>query len=108
MITLLGAKYEQYLKQDISVLISASSTPSVDKLRFAKENSIPVVTLDWLWSCIDANEAVPYDMHLLGRSAYSQGTATYHTTDTMTLPSAVIGKCHKERYVLQRKGRKIC
>ena len=99
MITLLGATYEQYLKPGISVLISASPTPSVDKLRFAKENGIPVVSIDWLWACIDADKMIPFDEHLLGAQSNSQDMATYQTTDTMTLPSGVIGKSHRERYV---------
>lgn len=107
IIALLGAEYEQYLKPGISVLVSAISTPSIDKLRFAKENSIPVVTVDWLWSCIDTGKVMPFDAHILGKSTFSQDVATNQTTDTMTLPSAVIGKSHKERYVLLSKTPKF-
>jgi DNA replication regulator DPB11 len=97
MINLLGATYEEYLKAGVSVLICATNTPSLDKLRFARDKNIPVVGISWLWSCIDAGKAVPFDNYLLGKSTNSQESSTHQTTDTMTLPSAIIGKSHKER-----------
>jgi DNA replication regulator DPB11 len=97
MINLLGATYEEYLRPGVSVLICATNTPSLDKLRFARENSIPVVGISWLWSCIDVGKTVSFDNYLLGKSTNSQDSSTHQTTDTMTLPSAMIGKSHKER-----------
>jgi BRCA1 C Terminus (BRCT) domain len=99
MIKLLGGTYEQYLTPNIEVLISASRTPNIDKLRFARENKIPVVLESWIWSCIEAGESLAVDQFLVVKTAETQQPPTYQTTDTMTLPSAVVGKSHHERYV---------
>lgn len=96
-IRLLGATYDEWLKPSTSALICKPEPASVKKLEFTKEHNIPAVTIDWLWACIDAGQFVPFDDYQVGKSIEAHDVATYQTTDTMTLPSAVIGKNHNSR-----------
>jgi hypothetical protein len=104
MVNLLGATYDQYLKAGVSVLICGSSAPSEDKLRFARENSIPTVTADWMWACIDAGEAVDFgDFHfgklspVRGESGDTLTSGSHETVQTMSMPTAPQQKGQTER-----------
>jgi hypothetical protein len=104
MVNLLGASYDQYLKAGVSVLVCGSSAPSEDKLRFARENSIPTVTADWMWACIDAGEAVPFEDFYFGKLSPGAGesgdtftSGSHETVQTMSMPTAPQKKKQTER-----------
>ncbi|KAK5117813.1 hypothetical protein LTR85_008788 [Meristemomyces frigidus] len=60
-VKLLGAAYEEKLKQHVSVLISGSDTVKKEKAYYAAKHSIPVVSADWLWECLKLKRRVAYD-----------------------------------------------
>ncbi|KAM0322194.1 hypothetical protein ACHAQA_009684 [Verticillium albo-atrum] len=58
--TQMGAKYASRLNEATSVLVCRSARETrPEKLKFARENKIPVVTADWLWSCVSTGFNVP-------------------------------------------------
>lgn len=58
----LGAKYEEEFRQTTSVLVCRSlGAMRKDKLKYALEWGVPVVTADWLWECISTGFKVPTD-----------------------------------------------
>ncbi|KAL6709197.1 protein kinase activating protein dpb11 [Coniothyrium glycines] len=59
-VTLMGATYDELLSAKTSVMISSTSTPNVQKLKFATEKRIPAVTASWLWDCISHGTLQPF------------------------------------------------
>ncbi|ROT38075.1 BRCT domain-containing protein [Sodiomyces alkalinus F11] len=59
-ITQLGAKYAARLNGATSVLVCrALAETRKEKLKFALEANIPVVSADWLWECVSTGYNVP-------------------------------------------------
>ncbi|KAL1628645.1 protein kinase activating protein dpb11 [Neofusicoccum ribis] len=52
VVKLMGATYDEILKDSVSVLICNSDSPQNPKVKFCLDRSIPVVTPSWLWKCI--------------------------------------------------------
>ncbi|KAM3512230.1 hypothetical protein MY11210_004148 [Beauveria gryllotalpidicola] len=58
----LGAKFEEQFRKDTSLLVCRSlDSIRKDKLRYAVEWGVPVVSADWLWECINTGYKVPYE-----------------------------------------------
>ncbi|KAM0280222.1 hypothetical protein ACHAQH_004180 [Verticillium albo-atrum] len=58
--TQMGGKYASRLNEATSVLVCRSVRETrPEKLRFARDNKIPVVSADWLWSCVESGFNVP-------------------------------------------------
>ncbi|KAL2752339.1 hypothetical protein ACRALDRAFT_2029604 [Sodiomyces alcalophilus JCM 7366] len=64
-ITQLGAKYAARLNASTSVLVCrALAETRKEKLRFALEANIPIVSADWLWECVSTGYNVPVEKFL--------------------------------------------
>ncbi|KAK8232022.1 BRCT domain-containing protein [Phyllosticta capitalensis] len=90
LIKLMGATYEEYLSEKVSVMICPTTPNSKPKVAFCSEHSIPVVSPSWMWSCIEHGEVQPFDEHVLeaprerGDSQYSQPQrSSANATDRM-------------------------
>ncbi|KAJ5713092.1 uncharacterized protein N7483_010273, partial [Penicillium malachiteum] len=66
LVNLMGAKYDEVLTQQASVLIcNDPQTASVDKLRHTREWGVPAVSADWLWISIKSGQKKPFDAYLV-------------------------------------------
>lgn len=56
----LGATFEEQFRKDTSILVCRSiAAMRKDKLRYAMEWGVPVVSAEWLWECISTGFKVP-------------------------------------------------
>ncbi|KAH6670340.1 BRCA1 C terminus domain-containing protein [Plectosphaerella plurivora] len=56
----MGARYAPRLNESVSILICLSlESTRKDKIKLAMENGIPIVSADWLWSCVAAGTMHP-------------------------------------------------
>ncbi|KAF2806580.1 uncharacterized protein BDZ99DRAFT_501386 [Mytilinidion resinicola] len=62
---LMGATYEETLTTQTSVVISNTPTPHKEKLTYARENNIPIVSTSWLRDCIESGEKLPFRKYIL-------------------------------------------
>jgi DNA replication regulator DPB11 len=51
-VKLAGATYQEHLTPTISVLVSGTLTVKKEKAYYAAKHQIPVVTAEWLWTCL--------------------------------------------------------
>ncbi|KAH7361494.1 BRCA1 C terminus domain-containing protein [Plectosphaerella cucumerina] len=59
-VTFMGARYTPRLNESVSILLCQSlDSTRADKIKLAMENDIPIVSADWLWSCIAASTMLP-------------------------------------------------
>lgn len=65
MVTLLGGKYDQVFRPSVSVLVCKTSSPQLEKVRHAQEWHVPIVSVEWLWSCIRSCRSRPLDEYLI-------------------------------------------
>lgn len=64
-ITQLGAKFEEEFRRTTSVLVCRSlRAMRKDKLKYALQWAVPVVSADWLWECISTGFNVPLDKYI--------------------------------------------
>lgn len=58
----LGASFEEQFRKETSILVCRSITAMrQDKLRYAVQWHVPIVSADWLWECISTGFNVPPD-----------------------------------------------
>ncbi|KAF3400291.1 S-M checkpoint control protein rad4 [Talaromyces pinophilus] len=70
MVAVMGAKYEEYLTPNVSVLISNDSqTANTEKIRHALEWEIPVVSADWLWISVQSGKRKAFDPYVLHKTS---------------------------------------
>jgi DNA replication regulator DPB11 len=62
-VKLSGAIYQEHLNSTISILISGSSTVKKEKAYYAAKHQIPVVTADWLWTCLKTKRKTSTDRY---------------------------------------------
>lgn len=60
-VKLAGAKYQEQLLPTISVLVSGSATVKKEKAYYASKHKIPVVTAEWLWTCLRSRRKTTFD-----------------------------------------------
>lgn len=61
----LGAKFEEAFRRSTSVVVCKSlQAMRKEKLRYALEWGVPVVSADWLWECISTGFNVPFDGYI--------------------------------------------
>ena len=75
-IKLTGATYQEQLTPTISVLISGSSTVKKEKAYYAAKHQIPVVTADWLWTCLKSKRKTTMDRFKIELPKYDPNNAT--------------------------------
>jgi DNA replication regulator DPB11 len=63
IVNLLGGKYDETLKPDISVLVCASKSFNRNKSLHARLWRMPVVSSDWLWSCMERGQLQSFDAY---------------------------------------------
>ncbi|GAB0133526.1 hypothetical protein EsDP_00001933 [Epichloe bromicola] len=84
----LGAKYEEEFRQTTSVLVCRSlGAMRKDKLKYALEWGVPVVTADWLWECISTGFKVPTDKFIFPELRDRHEPQTHPETKTGGQPS---------------------
>lgn len=68
-----GATYDETLRKQTSVLVCNSEVSlNADKVRYALENEVPVVSQQWLWDCMRASELLIFDDYTIDRTGFSQ------------------------------------
>ncbi|TID02064.1 S-M checkpoint control protein rad4 [Colletotrichum higginsianum] len=61
----IGARFAARLNETTSVLVCRTLTDTrKEKLKFALDNDIPIVSPDWLWECISTGYKVPVKEHM--------------------------------------------
>lgn len=60
-VKLAGATYQEQLQPTISVLVCGSPTVKREKAYYASKHNIPVVTAEWLWTCLKSRRKPSYD-----------------------------------------------
>ncbi|KAJ0163200.1 S-M checkpoint control protein rad4 [Colletotrichum tanaceti] len=61
----IGARFAARLNENSSVLVCRTLTDTrKEKLKFALDNDIPIVSPDWLWECITTGYKVPVKEHM--------------------------------------------
>src|ERR1700712_4331845 len=62
-----GATYEDYLVAERSLLLCKSTVRNKDKLDFAAENGVPVVSEKWLLACLELGAKQDFKTYELAR-----------------------------------------
>jgi hypothetical protein len=75
-IKLAGATYQEQLTPTISVLISGTPTVKKEKAYYAAKHQIPVVTADWLWTCLEKQRKPTMDRFMIELPKYDPNNAT--------------------------------
>ncbi|KAB8360582.1 hypothetical protein FH972_024322 [Carpinus fangiana] len=60
-VELMGARYDESLHKQTSVLVCNNGVPNMSKLEYALDNRIPVVHAEWFWQCIKRCKVLPFD-----------------------------------------------
>lgn len=61
-----GARYDECLRPETSVLVTNEAFPNSEKVQWARERNIPIVTAKWIWTCIEKGELQPFVDFSLG------------------------------------------
>ncbi|KAI9715813.1 MAG: hypothetical protein M1828_000718 [Chrysothrix sp. TS-e1954] len=56
-----GAKYDETLTPNISVLVCNEGAPRRDKIKYALEYCIPIVSASWFYRCIAQHQLLPFE-----------------------------------------------
>lgn len=64
-VKLMGASYQEMILPTSSVLISGSTSIRREKAFYAKKHHIPVVSADWLWTCLQSKKRLPFEKFLV-------------------------------------------
>lgn len=56
-----GAMYDEVFKAGLSVMISNSASPNLEKMCHARKWKIPMVTVHWLWASLQAGVPVSFE-----------------------------------------------
>jgi len=107
-VKLSGATYQELLNSSISVLISGSATVKKEKAYYAAKHQIPVVTADWLWTCLKTKrktsteryriELPKFDPNDIGRTSM----ASPALSDTLARSNSTNTKTAKDNQTLSR------
>ena len=60
-VKLMGATYQEKVLSTSSVLISGSTTIKKEKAFYASRHGIPVVSIEWLWTCLKTKKKAPFE-----------------------------------------------
>ena len=79
-VKLSGATYQEQLNSTISVLVSGSSTVKKEKAYYAAKHQIPVVTADWLWTCLKTKRKASTERFRIELPKYDPNDITRRTS----------------------------
>ncbi|KAK7530907.1 BRCT domain-containing protein [Phyllosticta citribraziliensis] len=65
LIKLMGATYEEYVSEKVSVMICPTAPANNPKMAFCSAHSIPIVSPSWMWACIKIGKVQPFDDYVL-------------------------------------------
>ena len=107
-VKLSGATYQEQLNSTISILVSGSATVKKEKAYYAAKHQIPVVTADWLWTCLKTKrktsterykiELPKFDPNDIGRTSM----ASPAMSDTLARSNSINTKSAKDSQTLSR------
>jgi DNA replication regulator DPB11 len=107
-VKLSGATYQEQLNSTISILVSGSSTVKKEKAYYAAKHHIPVVTADWLWTCLKTKrktstdrykiELPKFDPNDIGRASM----ASPALSDALSRSNSMNTKTAKDNQTLSR------
>lgn len=60
-VQLMGAAYEEQLSPTVTVLLSGPDTVRQAKAHYALKHNITVLSVDWLWRCLETKDKVDYE-----------------------------------------------
>ncbi|QGA14226.1 hypothetical protein EYB26_001879 [Talaromyces marneffei] len=93
MVAVMGAKYEEYLTPNVSVLISNDlQTANTEKIRHALEWGIPVVSADWLWISVQLGKRKAFEPYMLHKSSPQQKEAKHEQSKSIQNSSDITHK----------------
>ncbi len=108
IVVLLGARYDQVLKADISVLLCNPSKAGEEKLRHAREWRIPAVSTEWLWTCIRSGTLHPLRAFLLNEERKPEETSGKNATAAAPRPQTTRTKAHGEVAKHGQQAKPVC
>jgi len=79
-VKLSGATYQEQLNSTVSVLVSGSSTVKKEKAYYAAKHHIPVVTADWLWTCLKTKRKASTERFKIELPKYDPNDVTGRTS----------------------------
>jgi hypothetical protein len=107
-VKLSGATYQEQLNSTISILVSGSSSVKKEKAYYAAKHHIPVVTADWLWTCLKTKrktstdrykiELPKFDPNDIGRASM----ASPALSDALSRSNSMNTKTAKDNQALSR------
>ncbi|KAI5310292.1 hypothetical protein KEM55_008944 [Ascosphaera atra] len=65
VVNLMGAKYNEFLSPEVSVLVCVKETANQEKLRHVSNWGVPAVSEDWIWDCVKHGVREPLEPYLL-------------------------------------------
>ncbi|KAK3701227.1 protein kinase activating protein dpb11 [Vermiconidia calcicola] len=68
-VRLMGATYQEKVLPSSSVLVSGSASIRKEKAFYANKHHIPVVSANWLWTCLTTKKIASLDKHALSLPA---------------------------------------
>ncbi|KAG6211109.1 hypothetical protein E4U35_003501 [Claviceps purpurea] len=96
----LGAKFEEEFRRTTSVLVCRSlSAMRKEKLKYAIQWGVPIVSADWLWECISTGFNVPIDNFIYPelRDRYGSRTPPEMEMNDRSSPSTTKSNPRSER-----------
>lgn len=79
-VKLAGATYQEQLTPTISVLVSGTPTVKKEKAYYAAKHQIPVVTADWLWTCLETKRNASMSRFKIELPKYDPSNASGHAS----------------------------
>jgi DNA replication regulator DPB11 len=66
-----GGRYNEFLTPNASILVCNTSLPAAEKIKYAVEWKVPIVSSKWLWDSIQEGQLKSLDPYLIGRPEYN-------------------------------------
>jgi DNA replication regulator DPB11 len=79
-VKLAGATYQEHLTPTISVLVSGTPTVKKEKAYYAAKHQIPVVTAEWLWTCLKTQRKASMDRFKIELPKHDPDNVTGHAS----------------------------
>nr|POE85081.1 s-m checkpoint control protein rad4 [Quercus suber] len=65
-----GARYQEILGPNVSVLLSASSAVKYEKAQYAAKHNIPAVEAEWFYECLKSRSLLPFDRYRIALAPF--------------------------------------
>lgn len=86
-IKLAGSTYQEQLTSTTSVLVSGTSTVKKEKAYYASKHDVPVVTAEWLWTCLKSKRKASFERYKVELPKPESHDATSRSSVSSPVPS---------------------